>query len=97
MTAQRESAVRTGEINTTPYKIIRIVPHHAHKRKSRTHRIVVKSITFAAALMAVYGLMYMENRMISTSTKEKRKSSPSAASPRAIPPPSGSSSKKRRD
>ena len=64
MTAQRESAVRTGEINTTPYKIIRIVPHHAHKRKSRTHRIVVKSITFAAALMAVYGLMYMENRMI---------------------------------
>ena len=64
MTAQRESAVRTGEINTTPYKIIRIVPHHAHKRKSRTHRIVVKSITFAAALMALYGLMYMENRMI---------------------------------
>lgn len=64
MTAQRESAVRTGEINTTPYKIIRIVPHHAHKRKSRTHRIVVKSITFAAALMAVYGLMYMENRMV---------------------------------
>lgn len=64
MTAQRESAVRTGEINTTPYKIIRIVPHHAHKRKSRTHRIVVKSITFAAALMALYGLMYMENRMV---------------------------------
>ena len=64
MTAQRESSVRTGEINTTPYKIIRIVPHHAHKRKSRTHRIVVKSITFAAALMALYGLMYMENRMI---------------------------------
>lgn len=64
MTAQRESAVRTGEINTTPYKIIRIVPHHARKRKSRTHRIVVKSITFAAALMALYGLMYMENRMV---------------------------------
>ena len=64
MTAQRESAVRTGEINTTPYKIIRIVPHHAHKRKSRTHRIVVKSIKFAAALMALYGLMYMEIRMV---------------------------------
>ena len=64
MTAQRESAVRTGELNTTPSTIIRIVPHHAHKRKSRTHRIVVKSITFAAALMALYGLMYMENRMI---------------------------------
>ena len=64
MTATKEAAARTGENMATAPKIIRIVPHHAHKRKSRTHRIVVKSITFAAALMALYGLMYMENRMI---------------------------------
>ena len=64
MTATKEAAARTGENMAPAQNIIHIVPHHAHKRKSRTHRIVVKSITFAAALMAVYGLMYMENRMV---------------------------------
>ena len=64
MTATKEAVARTGENMATAPKIIHIVHHKARKRKSRTHRIVVKSITFAAALMAVYGLMYMENRMI---------------------------------
>lgn len=64
MLAQKEGAARTGENMAAPYKIIHIVHHRAKTRKSRKHIIVVKSITFAAAIMAVYGLMYMENRMI---------------------------------
>ena len=64
MTATKESAARTGENMAAPQKIIHIVHHIPRKRKSRAHTIVVKSITFAAALMAIYGLMYMENRMI---------------------------------
>ena len=64
MSAQKESAARAGEPNATPSRVIHIVHHIPRKRKSRTHQIVVKSITFAAAIMAIYGLMYMENRMI---------------------------------
>ena len=64
MTMQRESAARTGENMAAPHKIIHIVHHIPRKRKSRAHTIVVKSITFAAALMAIYGALYMENRMV---------------------------------
>lgn len=64
MTMQKESTARAGEPNAVPSKIIHIVHHIPRKRKSRAHTIVVKSITFAAALMAIYGIMYMENRMV---------------------------------
>ena len=64
MTAKKEAVARTGENMATAPKIIHIVHHIPRKRKSRAHTIVVKSITFAAVLMAIYGLMYMENRMV---------------------------------
>lgn len=65
MLAQKESTARAGELKSSAIKtVIHIVHHLPRKRKSRKHIIVVKSITFAAAIMAVYGLMYMENRMI---------------------------------
>lgn len=67
MLAQRESAMSSGEIGTAPTKkVIRIIQHSPkmRKRKSRRHCIVVKAITYAAALVAIYGIMYMENRMI---------------------------------
>ena len=64
MSAQKESTARAGEPNAMPRNIIHIVHHIPRKRKSRVHTIVVKSITFAAVLMAIYGLMYMENRMV---------------------------------
>lgn len=46
------------------YKIIRIVSRQPKNRKSRRHITVVKAITFAAVLVALYGLLYMENRMV---------------------------------
>ena len=65
MSAQKESTARAGELKSSAIKtVIHIVHHSPRKRKSRTHILVVKAITFAAALMALYGLMYMENRMI---------------------------------
>jgi len=64
MSRVSESAARTGENMATPSRVIHIVHHIQRKRKSRVHTIVVKSITFAAVLMAIYGLMYMENRMV---------------------------------
>ena len=65
MTMQKESTARAGELKSSAIKtVIHIVHHSPRKRKSRAHTIVVKSITFAAALMAIYGIMYMETRMI---------------------------------
>lgn len=67
MLAQRESAMSSGEIGTAPTKkVIKIIQHSpkTRKRKSRRHCIAVKAITYAAALVAIYGIMYMENRMI---------------------------------
>ena len=58
MRAQRTSAARTWQINATPYKVIRIISHRP--RKSKKHIVAVKAITFAAALLAVYGLLLLE-------------------------------------
>lgn len=67
MLAQRESAMPSGETGTAPTKkVIRIIQHtpKMRKRKSRRHIIAVKAITFAAALVAIYGLMYMEQKTL---------------------------------
>lgn len=59
MLAQKESAVRTGENMTAPNKVIRIVSHARKKHKSRKN-IIVKAITYSAAILALYGLLLLE-------------------------------------
>ena len=63
MVAKKESAVRTGELNTAPYKVIKIVSHPRKTRKSRKHIIIVKAITYTAAILALYGLLLLEFHM----------------------------------
>lgn len=63
MNGQEKSTVRTGELRTVPYKVIRIVAHPARKRKSRKHVIIVKAVTYCAAILALYGLLLLEFHM----------------------------------
>lgn len=63
MNGTKESAVRTGELNTAPYKVIKIVARPARKRKSRKHIIIVKAVTYCAAILALYGLLLLEFHM----------------------------------
>lgn len=64
MEATKNSTARTGENNAVPsYKVIRIVSHPARKHKSRKHIIIVKAITYAAAILALYGLLLLEFHM----------------------------------
>lgn len=59
MSKERGTA-RPFQINTMPYTHIRIVSHPKKVRKSRKHMTAVRAITFAAALMSIYGLMLLE-------------------------------------
>ena len=63
MTMQKESTAPSGEINAVPYKVIRIVSHPRKTRKSRKHIIIVKAITYCAAILALYGLLLLEFHM----------------------------------
>lgn len=60
MAEKRERAVRVWQPNTTQYKVIRIVSHTPIRRKSKKQIIAVKAITFAAAILAIYGLLLLE-------------------------------------
>lgn len=64
MEATKNSTARTEENNAVPsYKVIRIVSHPIRERKSKKHIIAVKAITFAAAILALYGLLLLEFHM----------------------------------
>lgn len=63
MNGQRESTARTGEKHAVPYKVIKILTRPARKRKSRKHIIIVKAITYCAAILALYGLLLLEFHM----------------------------------
>ena len=56
----RNRAARIGDFTATPYRHIRIVAHTQKRRKSKQHIIAVKAITFAAALMMLYGMLLFE-------------------------------------
>lgn len=63
MVAKKESTAPSGEINAVPYKVIKIVARPARKRKSRKHIIIVKAVTYCAAILALYGLLLLEFHM----------------------------------
>lgn len=64
MSRYRNSAAGIVDFTATPYHHIKIVSHQKPKRKSRRHIIAVKAITYSAALLAIYGLLYMEQSLI---------------------------------
>ena len=64
MTETKEAVARTGENMATAPKIIKIVAHPARKHKSRRHIIIVKAITYASAILALYGLLLLEFHMV---------------------------------